>query len=55
MAFPQEVSSLNFHILDCGFFTIKGLFRDHGLNPQVAIHSDAVDASCEICMMQEDT
>ena len=54
-AFPQEVTSLKFYILDCGCIYYQRVFRDGDLDPQVSIYSDAENGPCEICMQQEES
>ena len=52
-AFPQEVTSLRFYILDCGCIYYQRVFRDGNSDPQMGIYRDAECRLCEVCMVEE--
>lgn len=54
-AFPKDVTSLKFHILDCGCVYYQRLSRDGDLDAQIGIYRDAENGPCEVCMVQEET
>jgi len=51
-AFPQDVTGLKFHTLDCGCIYYQRVYRDGDLDPRVKIYRDADQGPCEICMVQ---
>ena len=54
-AFPQEVTSLKFYILDCGCIYYQRVFRDGNLDAQIGIYLDAENGPCETCLAQAKT
>ena len=53
-AFPQEVTSLKFYILDCGCIYYRA-FSDANLDAQIGIYRDAENGPCETCLAQAKT
>ena len=52
-AFPRDVTSLNFYILDCGCLYYRRKFRDGDLDHKVGIYRDAEDGPCQVCMAMD--
>lgn len=50
--FPEEVSGLKFHLLDCGCIYYQRVYSDGTLDPRIAVYRDAGYSTCEICMLQ---
>lgn len=50
--FPEEVTGLKFHLLDCGCIYYQRVFSNGTLDPRVAVYRDAGYGTCDICMLK---
>ena len=50
--FPEEVTGLKFHLLDCGCIYYQRVFSDGRVDPRVAVYRDAGLGTCDICMLK---